>query len=114
MSVGRFLETRNHDVQYMCELKPGASDPEVLALAHASRAIIVSKNKRHFHKLNPRRPTAQRLHAGCLYLCCGEAQMRRRVEQCIDLVEHEWQRRQGSGDVRVLMEVRLDLVRIHR
>jgi hypothetical protein len=114
MSVGRFLAARNHDVQYMCILKPGALDPEVLALAHSSRAIIVSKNKKHFHKLNPRRPAARTIHAGCLYLCCEESQMLRRIEQCIDLVEYEWQSRQRMGDGRVLMEIRIDLVRIHR
>jgi len=59
------LESIGHDViRTVVRLGPGKPDSEVVALAEAERAIVVTWNRRHFEPLTRNKATG---HAGAPY-----------------------------------------------
>jgi predicted nuclease of predicted toxin-antitoxin system len=110
-SVIDFLRSR-HDVLLATEtFMPAAPDATIAAGANEREAIVVTCD-RDFDRLIQRNRLRFRL-AGRITLRCGQARARMRLEQVIDLIEFEFQRRQAFQDKRVIVEVRDSSVVIH-
>lgn len=108
-SVARFLEDRGHeDLLVRDQLTPGVEDPIIVAYAHQIGAVVITLNRKHFKPLISRQPsplTAEFVKASLLAFHCRAASTVPLLERFIDLIEFEHQRRQGTDDTRVIVEI---------
>jgi predicted nuclease of predicted toxin-antitoxin system len=104
-SVIDFLLNRGHEVLLATEaFMPAAADATIAAGADKRGAIVVTCDK-DFDRLIQRNKLRFRL-AGRISFRCSQARTRMRLEQVIDLIEFEFQRRQAFQDKRVIVEVK--------
>ena len=117
ISVATYLVERSHKVSYVREIMPAAPDSKVVALADTMKAVLVSRNKKHFEALNARAADGQKQrfrHAGHLYFQGVAVRMRQRIEQCIEYVEFEWSRSQTASDKRMIVTIRDNSIVVSR
>ena len=83
--VVRALRSEGHGVDYVAELEAGISDPEVLALAHTSGAVLLTADS-DFGELVYRQ---RRAHAGVLLFRLAGLSEAEKVERVLSAVaEH--------------------------
>lgn len=91
--IADLLRARGHEVLSVKEVwGEGTDDPDIIATALQRYAIIITRNKKHFH------PRAHRVlegdlkdhrHWGLLILNCEERLELRRVAFLLDVIEEE-------------------------
>lgn len=108
-SVATFLRERGHEVFLVREqLTPDVEDPIIVAHAHQIQAIIITWNRKHFKPLISRQTspiTAEFTDAGLIALKCRFDLAVPLLEQFIDNIEFEYQKRQRMADTRVIVEL---------
>ncbi|MCO5177963.1 MAG: DUF5615 family PIN-like protein [Thermomicrobiales bacterium] len=116
-SVRLFLQQRGHEaIRVQDHLTPGTEDPIVVAYAHQIDAVVVTRNRKHFHPLIHRDPnalTADFMNAGLLTFQCSESAMIPLLKQHIDLIEFEYERRRKQDDKRIIIRVSHDGLMIY-
>jgi hypothetical protein len=106
-SVGKMLNDAGYAVERLREkLATDAPDQVVARYAELSGAILISLD-RDFKSLAPRvgigRQRFRRLSR--IGIRCDEPAAAGRIEAALSLIEHEWERAQGSPDKRMIVEV---------
>ena len=106
-SVGRYLESRGHDVIYFdAALMPGSPDVLVAKTAEANDAILIALD-------GDMKTLAKRAGIGggrfkrlsLLKLSCREPTAAQRVEQAISLIENEWTISDAKAARRLFVEI---------
>ena len=88
---------------------PGSADMLIVADAHALGAVVVTWNRKHFRPLISReggRPRSDFPQAGLLsFTRCRMVDAVRLLDQYIENIEFEHERRQRMDDLRVIVEI---------
>jgi len=116
-SVAKFLEEKGHEVVYAREIVlPGTPDEVIAALGNENEAVVVTCNTRDYKKIASRtvRSRAKLRKLGLICLRCGQPNGRKRVEQVIDAIEYEYEKRQTLRDERLIIEIFQSFVKIYR
>jgi hypothetical protein len=118
-SVARFLVDRGHEVIHALDLfLPGEKDEVLASVADREEAIVVTWNAKDFRAITTRRaPKGTRAtlrKLGWICFRCKEPRGRGRLEDCMDLVEFEYERAQSHKDARVFIEIAENSVKILR
>lgn len=107
--IAEFLRARGHDVQFSRDLlQRGASDYLVAAAADRLKAIVITRNYRHFRRLIRRPPPEQTsLYAGAGLICfrCNDAIALSRLNALIEAIEAEFRIVQSLSDPRLIIEI---------
>lgn len=91
----------------------GNADEINLGIANETGAIIVTSNVADYDKAIARRPPDNHnryRHTSLIALVGRERQHASRITAVLDLIEFEFQRRQGMSDKRVIVEVRQESI----
>jgi len=115
-SVGRYLESRGHEVIYFdAALMPGSPDVLVAKTAEANDAILIALD-------GDMKTLAKRAGIGSgrfkrlslLKLSCQEPVAAKRVEQAMSLIEAEWTISDAKAARRLFVEIGNDVIKTFR
>jgi predicted nuclease of predicted toxin-antitoxin system len=108
-SVGAFLRERHHEVLFVAELfGKSTQDPIIVAGGDMIEAIVITHNRKDFDALVKKVPEGGRRHfrrLGLICLTCKQTRARQRVEECINLLEFQYQEIQRRGRGRLLADI---------
>lgn len=94
----------------------GSPDPLVASVAQENNSILISHD-RDFKAYSSRRTDGQKIRYPRLcviHMQCLQPRIRERLQKCLSLILLEHQERQAMHDRRLIVEVKTDLVVIHR
>lgn len=115
-SAREMLIRMGHDAFRVTDFVPeGSPDQLVATVSEAAEAILVTHDS-DFRKLSPRRNNGQQRfrRLSWVKMQCKEPRVTQRLEAALSLLEREYQDRQAMQDTRLIAEIKVDFVVVHR